>query len=497
MSKVAIIPEPISRNVFEQYYRLIDYIKTPIISERRLEDKNVKILSALTYLEKVINSIERCTQDLSDQKSASQITTLTIELLDSWLPVLGSSISNRSYTLVQFFDAFSYNFFPIISVLETYKNAHYIATIRYLGRLNSGIEKSNLIRELYVAEVEKHLKDSAVSSGHEDFFNNLSHPTWFARGLKSQRNEQANTFDYRRIDPTEMTQAMKESFNVLAYPFLKRFIDDYFNYLNLFAELKQLEDIEEVRKAAANIDFSEPLERLFFFDDSTQIAVWDVFIEFTSASNSFNAAELGFTLWSFSKALESIDNVEVELISCGDGSKWFDLKIKIRSVASKVDINQVLKKVRQALEVYHTKKPVEEIEKFEAERDKLESEAIKIQTETKNLRSEEHSKLLHELEIHEKILDIQKKELEIEDKKADVRMKNLDYISKLSELMVNGIIENNSDIKIFINTFTFIDKTDTEITVGNEDLLDINEKIEPENPNTSMTQSDTDISQII
>jgi dTDP-4-amino-4,6-dideoxygalactose transaminase len=49
-------------------------------------------------------------------------------------------------------------------------------------------------------------------------------------------------------------------------------------------------------------------------------------------------------VWSLSKALESIEDIEVELSEWGEVSKWFKLTIKIKSLASKVDLMQALRK---------------------------------------------------------------------------------------------------------------------------------------------------------
>lgn len=462
MENIASIPEPISRDVYEKYYQIIERKSIEMKNDPHFD------VESLAFLEKIINAIERSVQDITSKenlKEKKEISERVLEFLNSWLLIL--SIWDGESTLVA---ALNYNFLPVISILKNFNSYRYINTVRYLGKLNSHIKDSESINSISIQYYIQafSLDFDSTDERQEELFNN------FMKNIREKSYH--NNIDYRQIDPTSLSETAKMNILNLVSDFEKRYYNDSFGLKDKLDFLKT-GDVEEIRREVSKIDFSKCLEDLFQFDDTLENAIWEMKIKVTDEENKYNAAEIGYLMWSLSKALESIDDIEVELINWGEGSKWFDLRIKIKSLASKVDLSQVLKKTIKSLETYHTKILIEEIDKFEAEKNKLNAEAEKIKKESRQMHEDEDAKILNTLEIQEKFLDLQRKEIEIEDKKADVRLKNVQYLNQLSELMTNGIIQNNSDIQLSINDLLFFKKNKDRIEYGNADLLDVNEKI--------------------
>ncbi|MGN6342222.1 MAG: hypothetical protein ACTHML_14710 [Ginsengibacter sp.] len=466
MENIASIPEPISRDVYEKYYQIIEKKSIEMKNDPHFDVTN------LAFLEKIINSIERSVQDITSEeniKKRKEVSERVLELLNSWLLIL--SIWDGKSSLVA---ALNYNFLPVISILKNYNSYRYINTVRYLGKLNSQIKNSESVNSISIQYYIQtfSLDFDSKDERQEELFNN------FMKNIRDKSYHNNIDFDYRNIDPASLSETAKMNILNLASDFEKRYDDDSFDLRDKLDLLKAV-DVEEIRREVSEIDFTNCLEDLFQFDDSFEDAIWQMKIKVTDEENKYNAAEIGYLMWSLSKALESIDDIEVELVNWGEGSKWFDLRIKIKSLAIKVDLSQVLKKTIKGLETYYTKIPVEEIDKFEAEKNKLNAEAEKITKESRQMHEDDDAKFLNSLEIHEKLLDLQRKEIEIEDKKADVRLKNVQYLSQLSELITNGIVQNDSDIQILINEALFFKKDQGIIEYGNVDLLDVNEKIVP------------------
>jgi hypothetical protein len=128
---------------------------------------------------------------------------------------------------------------------------------------------------------------------------------------------------------------LKENIIPTANKILVRYKTDYFNIGQHQKKLLGIEHIEFLREQIEEIDLIERLERLFQFDDSVENAIWEVKIKITDERNIYNAAEIGYLLWSFSKAIESLPDIEVELISWGEGSKLASLIIRIKNLALK------------------------------------------------------------------------------------------------------------------------------------------------------------------
>src|SRR4030095_7813352 len=229
-----------------------------------------------------------------------------------------------------------------------------------------------------------------------------------------------------------------------------------------------LNNDDEIEEKIKKINFYELIERKFHFDEEVENIIWNVSVKFDS-KEKYDAASIGYFLWTFAKALESIEGITVELDEWGEGSKWANLKIRIDKLSAKVDLKDILKQVRQQLEGVVYKKPLDEIQKIEAEKNKT----LK---ETQMLPSKEEIDFNAAVDRELKLLQIKKEKAQIEDVKAETRLKNLEFLKGLSMLMKDGI-QNNSSIQLMINELLYI-KLDSGVLASetnNVDLIEANE----------------------
>lgn len=472
MENKTLIPEPISKDVYEKYYQIIER-KHIEIDKNYHGDYSKILIEDLDLLGRIINAIERSVQDITSEenlKGRKEISENVVELLNSWVLILSSWNEDETNLIA----ALNYNFLPAISILKNYSSKDFSNTIRHLSKLNSGIKDSEFVKSI---SSEYLISSFSSFSSSLDSKNDEMQQYLFDYLMQKVKSKYGVNYDYRRIDPNNLSYSMKTNILKLAVNIEQHYDNDLFDLKKILKELKKIENVEDLREQVSKIDFFNPLEKLYFFDDDTQNVIWEIKIKISNHEDKYNAAEIGYLIWSIAKALESIDDIEVELTEWGDGSKWFNMRIKIKSIASKVDLSQVLKQSLRAVEVFYTKKPLEEIDKYESEKNNLDAQTEKIKKETILMHEDGDAELLNKLDIHGKILDIQKKEVEIEDKKADVRLKNAMYLKQLSELMTNGIIQNNSDIQILINDALYFNKHKNQTDYGNADLLDVNEKV--------------------
>lgn len=396
MDSRILLPEPISKNIFEQYVRLIDKIRSDISDGYHSEDQ-MELFSRLSFLDNVVNGIERSLQDLNSNNDIylkEQITNAVTECLASWILVLASW--DRDPLIIS---ALSYNFCAALYLLEKYSNENHVDIIRYLGKLESTIAKSEFLSRL---NKERFMEE--VYSGQLDDF---SYDEYLDH-VKS-----IPQFDYRRIDPIEMSDYSKKNIIEIGISILTRYQNDFFRIKKFVQDFSDVENVEVIRERINSLNIWMYFEELFTFDDKFEDVVWEIKIEISDPSDTYEAAQSGFLLWSFSKALESIGDIEIQLKECGNGSRWFLLKMRIKSIAAKVDLVDVLNKSRQAIESSYTKTSTDEMRKFEVEKDKLSAEAEKLRKESANMMDSDSAKILQELTIQDKILDLQKRKLKL------------------------------------------------------------------------------------
>lgn len=470
MSEFVILPEPISKNVFEQYLRLFEKLRSDIKEGEYAYDTEILFVNEIGAIDNVINAIERSLQDITTNANIHatvNVVETVLNCLTSWILVLASWEYNPTIL-----SALRYNFTLILNVVLTYTNDSHEDFIRYVGKLSSDIERSEFFSILNRAKYYKQIETKL----HDD----LNGPELFSGEFTVDFSSLKNFvyFDYESLDPTEIDAYIKTHIAEIKFPAIKRYETDFFKIKNILQNLAAYQDIEELRKDVAKLVIPISFEELYTFNDETENCIWEIHFKLENDKKIYNASETGYLIWSFAKALETLDDIEVQLVSWGEGSKWFNFKAIIKTKGAKIDLLDILNKSRQSVEMAVTKTTTDEMRKFEAEKSKLFAEAEKIKKETVNMMDVETSKLTQELNIQNQILDLQKKEVEIEDRKADVLLKKLQAISQLSELIKDGIIQNNSSVQIMINDTLYLRKDNAGVTSDKIQFIDIKEKIE-------------------
>ncbi|MBO9729246.1 MAG: hypothetical protein J7623_11470 [Chitinophaga sp.] len=494
MKKEALIKEPLSSDIFERYYRLIENIRLKIWETPSQHGPGAS--KDLLLLETIVHSLDRVTQDIetnseNETNSSHLIVSATISMLKSTILVLASwEIDDK------IIPSLVLNFFVALSSLIRSNEFSYEDYIRHINKLSiriirvdsrqSGLDAITSVRHLLMADVSDNEKFYAI---RELIYS-------YNKNKESTEIEQA--FSSEGYNDTDLPHALLWAYAQKAEEMINRLQDDYFKVSSILFNCG-VDDPSDMIELAKEQDFFALLEALYDFDEEQETAIWEMDIKISNEQDVYDAAEVSYLIWTIAKALSTIEGIDVELTSWGDGSKWAKLKIRIRQLASKVDLLQILKKVGQITEAAYLKKPVEDLQNTEASTRKIDQESKKIERETRRLEREtenmmdsDKASFMHDLEIHQKVLDlrdrelnleekalgIEEKALDLEEKALNVKMKQLDYIMKVSELFKSGL-QNDSDIQIKINEQLFLKRENGKLSIGNTALLDINQQIEP------------------
>ena len=122
---------------------------------------------------------------------------------------------------------------------------------------------------------------------------------------------------------------------------------------------------------------------MFTFNDEIENSVWEINFKIVNEQNIYNASEIGYLMWTFARALECLDDIEVQLTGWGEGSRCFNFKAIIKSQSAKIDFREVLNDSRQAIEMAVTSTSTDQQKKFQAEKSKLYAEAQKFKEKRK------------------------------------------------------------------------------------------------------------------
>jgi hypothetical protein len=410
-----------SEDIFERFYRAIE-------SEKQYPSWPGNQIESLNRLKILLLTTENCLRDFSDNIGQGEqyipiltVFDLTNTLMEKWYKFFTKG-SITYWSTLDIADTIAYNLIPIIAVLDNFES--------------TGIKRLN----------EKFLKR----------LNNFSI---------------GNLASYAKDDQFKI-------------PFWRDYLI--------------LKDVYAIRKNISEEDFVPKLKKVFTFDDSKKYVVWTVIVKITPVEREskeseepeefeefekeietkYDAADIGFLMFSLAKAFESIDDIEVTLADWGQGSRWFKFKVNINSLTSKKDLILLLTKARQAIEAALYKKPFDEITKLEAEKDKILAEKKKVEIET-SIIDPEIEKLKQIVSLHKELIELQKSEIEIEERKVNVRLKNLEYIEKLSDVIKNGVQQNDSNIQIIVNEVLYleIDRLKNSIKADPIEFIDVREEI--------------------
>jgi len=149
--------------------------------------------------------------------------------------------------------------------------------------------------------------------------------------------------------------------------------------------------------------------------------------------DNISPSRAGRAVWSIGAAIESVGGVAVEIDSWGTGSLWAKIRVHMRSVWQRDQVQEILEKGRQATESYYLDKPIAEARKLEAEYRKLDEERALLEKEMTLKPSDQQGEELMQIEIESKREDIKAKKL-------DNAIKEMQAIEKASDLIREGIV---------------------------------------------------------
>lgn len=428
-------------NIFDDYYNLIERAKLQDIKQQRNNTPDYNsLINSLTILERNIDDL--ASKGL-DKIYFNSINKLLIQVLTEWLDIF-----DRLVRQPIFITSFSYNILGLavtISKSEKYSQIDIQKDIYFF--FPSRKDKQKYLKEKGGDETENIYTLSEFYL-HLDVLNHR----------KSEFNKPQKIFQYL----ADLKERIKHNISAFGpnenkaeyLPILSEEINNHtdkniFPFLN-FSQFKKIEsvDLEDYRAEINKADIHSVIQDIRFTEN--ELYEWDVTV--TIKGNEFNSGQIGFLMWTISKALESIDHVNVSLEDWGNGSKRFNLKIWIKTLFAKEEVKQVLEKSRLAIESKYMDIPIQEAEKLAAEK-------TKTIRETDNLLSKEEAKEIHKL-------DVIKRRLEIQDKAADIALKKIQVIKGISELITTGILANDSDFQIMINDLLYIEKKDKKYIAG-------------------------------
>lgn len=429
MSKKTIDNELLSKereDIFDEYYNLIENFKLRILKSGISKDNQPKY----DFIERSLTILERNLDDLAKYELKEphivKLGNYSIhKMLREW-----SSIFRVLGMRHEFIINFSYNILISAALLS---NVKYLETIdfrkyvkflspRRMDRIRYEKESSNKNQTINsVAIYIEDTNEKIIEYGSRGIPIDLVNSDFLADSIKKRRDSNK----YRSLHFEEI---------------LDQEIEVFRNRIN---SRRIISEIKNERELPRDTSFE-----------------WTIEMRFVDFEDNYKSSQIGYTIWSISAALEQIDGVKITLEDCGKGSRWLKLKMEIRDFLAKEEVKQVLDKSKDAIEAKYLDTPIEEAKKIKAEREKVERE-------TASLINSKDAEKLRELEIEK---------LELENRAAEVRIiqEKLKVIKGISELIADGVLQNDSKIQLIVNDMLFLEKDNEQITLG-EDIEVIEE----------------------
>ncbi|KRD08944.1 hypothetical protein ASE21_13925 [Flavobacterium sp. Root901] len=458
MSKKTIDLELLSKereNIFDDYYNIIERVKLENIKKQKGEDVNYEVLiKSLTILERNIDDL--ASGKHFSTKEFEKISEYIITCLKEWLPIFELLISQPNFIV-----AFSYNLQALAilianseksSILNFQKDVIYLSPSRK-DRLEYE-KKIGGISQMTTPVITYSFQQQTPQITSDHLLSLIKDENLDIGQMKERIEEithvlkEMESYSYYSKNKGNTIRHFSRTEHVLSL--VKQIHDNYEKEIFSVINLKEFEIEDNIEKYRYNINrynIHENIERIRL--DENYIFEWD--IEVFVHGETFSPSQIGFLMWSMSKALESIDGVSVFLEDWGNGSKFFKLKVKIQSLLAREEVKQVLEKGRQAAESQFLDRPIEEVQKIKAEKEKT----IK---ETDNLLTKEQVTELHEIEV-------ERKRIEVQDLKVELELKKMQLLRGYSELIKDGILVNDSNFQIKINDLLYL-KKEPQLVIG-------------------------------
>jgi hypothetical protein len=443
MKPIELAPETESRNYFEKYLQLIEKL--------RLDYTEEKILLELNLLEKIIVSIEAIQKEkielLKSKTYQKYLNDKINEFIKNWYCVFQYSNEAIKYT-----EGCNYNFLAALNALTLIGENYFDDPIKYFIKLNPN--KGTILYLTALNVISENEEIHSKRNKHSSLLKIISLLE------EQQRNNSSGPLSLSIASKGKVLQGVSKELGA----FQQKFYDDLNNTFkeitgnfeqNIFKfEYRDYhhKDISEIISRARNLDLIAVFENFFRLTKENEYFEWTIQF-FWGSQKKFNAKNISYLIWSFCSAFEVIEDIDIYLEDWGSGSKWADLKMKIKSEAAKVDALSLTKRIRQLIQSHYAKTSLEQIQKEDAETQK-----IKKETEVLTYDHEKKKELYDiktEMDLYERALEIQKKEQEIEKQKLENTEKKLNLIEKSSQLVKNGILEQDSELHTYINDVLF------------------------------------------
>ncbi|MBI3500448.1 MAG: hypothetical protein HY063_01535 [Bacteroidetes bacterium] len=442
------------KNIFEDYLQLIERM--------RLEQKKKEELGILTFLENIILLQERIVQEHSSNRKINKklldgIHSTINEFLNNWYQLLELGIVKN------ILPSFVYNFIPTIPLLEKVNKDNYDDFVRYITKLHppiqcltreTSMEMSGFLEAIASSKLPEKEKNKMIQSQQEKYL------------YKKRKAVRKKTGLYWAEHTHKSYSNPSHFFQYLEYSTGKRYAKNYFQIDDL--KTYYFLSVEKLHKLFGNLNIEPQMEKLFDFDEKTENVIWEVNVNLES--KYYDAGNISYFMMVFSQGIKSIGDIDVELNSWGDGSKWFQFILKIKSRIARLDLLEVMKQLRQNMEAVTYGKPLDEIKKLEAEAKKSNAEAEKIKKESANIDSSEMASAKSNL-------DYEERRAKIENIQANTLKTKVEALKGIAELINDGAFKNDGKMTILMNDCLFAHKLDHKALLGNVDMIEAKETV--------------------
>jgi len=428
-------------NIFDTYYTFIEKVS---LKAKQTNKYNYEYLvNSVTIIERNLIDIAH---DVSKNNIFVKVTNNYIDdILKMWFPILEIFSKN-----IDFINGLSYNFFGV-SLL--------------VNKTSRDLPMFETLASFFYPSFEYNLFFSSNDTLRKISANNIvttirgANPALLATSAFTQ--QLANKYDFHLSE-----EEINEVNFKLSYQLEKQIFDIE------ISELVSDVGIEELRKKTATWNIIDLLHEYNLKSENEIQYEW--ILKISTKENTPNAIKFISLIETFINAIHLIDseNIDIQLINWGNGSKWAEFKIRFKTFWSKEETKEILTKTSKALQA-------ELFDKKIGEAEKLKAEAFKTNKEAENLMDKEGANEKNKLDIQMRKLEVLEKQIEIESKIEDLRAKKIDNHIKLSGMIKDGLINNDTNFTIELNGMLYIQKENEVKIEQNLDLIDGKGTIKP------------------
>lgn len=399
-------------NIFDKYHALIE----AQVLTKRGKKRYQGLTSSLVAIEN--NIIDLSDNPIDLKYKVVLLNDAATQVLSNWYPLVLLFVRDLT-----FINALGYNFFGLSLMLKDLNESEGHIIPQYVSFFSPSYDYNKILNAI---------SDESAWIEQTNFYSingitNLSVNELALRkgGSKNKRNSH---------------YSFSEDFEKINFKLIHRIKHSAFGVNN--DDLTHFEP-SEFKTKFKSLNLWELINNYQLRLSETADVVWT--IKIISKRDKPDAVPFFDFLHKISLSLSLIsEDIEIKLEDWGNGSKWAVIKLTIKNFFSREDVKAVLRKGFESAEANYLEKPVVEVNKTKAE-----IEQIKKTTDA--IVDGSTAKEFHDLELTEKKIDIVNKAMDAELKHLELKNKKLDYEVRLSEMIKNGLLQNESDMEIEIN----------------------------------------------